>query len=86
MFGSERAEFVEYLKGNNIAMKNLLFKDWDPEYEAFPYPPGIGPYAVYTIDDLHEHIDYAVNRVCCNVLENVYTYWLNQESPLNRIL
>ncbi|XP_063444015.1 mucolipin-3-like isoform X2 [Mytilus trossulus] len=62
MFGSERAEFVEYLKGNNIAMKNLLFKDWDPEYEAFPYPPGIGPYAVYTIDDLHEHIDYAVNR------------------------
>lgn len=63
MFGNERSEFVEYLQGNNVAMKNLLFKDWDAGYEGFPYPPQMGPYAVYTIDDLHEHIDFAVEKV-----------------------
>lgn len=67
MFGNERSEFVEYLQGNNVAMKNLLFKDWDAGHEGFPYPPQMGPYAVYTIDDLHEHIDFAVQKVLSNI-------------------
>jgi hypothetical protein len=57
----------EYLQGNNVAMKNLLFKDWDAGHEGFPYPPQMGPYAVYTIDDLHEHIDFAVQKVLSNI-------------------
>lgn len=65
MFGRSRALFVDYLNGNEIAIKNLLFKGWDSGYEAFPWPPGHGPFAIYTIDDLHEHIDYAVERVGC---------------------
>lgn len=81
MFGNERSEFVEYLQGNNVAMKNLLFKDWDAGHEGFPYPPQMGPYAVYTIDDLHEHIDFAVEKVyflTLNVLIEISKYCLQK--------
>lgn len=57
MFGRTRALFVDYLSGNEIAIKNLLFKGWDSQYE------GHGPFSMYTIDDLHEHIDHAVDKV-----------------------
>jgi len=44
-------------------MKNLLLKNWITQYETMPYPPITGLYAVYSVDDLISHIDYAVEQV-----------------------
>lgn len=60
MFGSDRADFANYLERNNIAMKHLLLKGWQPEYETMPYPPTSGTYALYRIEELFEHIDHAI--------------------------
>jgi len=63
LFGDNRAEFARFLDKNNIAMKNMLLKDWQPSYETMPYPPSTGKYAVYTIVDLKKHITHAVDKV-----------------------
>jgi len=63
MFGRDRSALVGVIDRNNVALKHLLLKDWDSSHETMPYPPSVGPYAIYTIKDLHEHIDYAVDNV-----------------------
>lgn len=63
MFGADRAVFAKYLDRNNIAMKHLLLKGWQPEFETMPYPPTSGDYALYRIEELFEHIDYAITAL-----------------------
>ncbi|XP_052067093.1 mucolipin-3-like isoform X2 [Mytilus californianus] len=63
LFGNDRAQFADFLERNSIAMKHLLLKDWSPDYETMPYPPSTGVYAIYTIDNLLEHINYTVTNV-----------------------
>ncbi|XP_063398254.1 mucolipin-2-like [Mytilus trossulus] len=63
LFGTDRAQFADFLERNNIAMKHLLLKDWSQDYETMPYPPSTGIYAIYTIDNLLEHINYTVTNV-----------------------
>ncbi|KAK3091912.1 hypothetical protein FSP39_023650 [Pinctada imbricata] len=62
IFGYERSEFVDYVEKNNIALKHLFLKDWDNSYETMPYPPAIGTYAIYTVEELKEHINFALER------------------------
>ena len=62
LFGYERSSFMEYVEKNNIALKHLYLEKWDPSYETMPYPPATGPYAIYTKDELHQHINFAMRQ------------------------
>lgn len=62
LFGFERSLFVEYVEKNNIALRHLYLKDWNPGYETLPYPPATGPYAVYNKYELFDHINYAMEK------------------------
>ena len=62
-FASDRATFANFFARNNIAMKNLLLRDWITFYETMPYPPATGDYAIYRIDDLINHINHTVQMV-----------------------
>ncbi|XP_022318033.2 mucolipin-3-like [Crassostrea virginica] len=62
MFGYERALFVEYVEKNNIAMKHMYLKNWDPSFETMPYPPATGVYAIYTASELVEHVNFAMTE------------------------
>lgn len=61
-FGAQRSEIVDYFEQNHRALQHLLLKDWDPSYETMPYPPATGAYALYTVEDLLDYIDYAWGR------------------------
>ena len=69
MFGYERSSFMEYVEKNNIALKHLYLEKWDPSYETMPYPPATGPYAIYTKDELHQHINFAMRQVCTQLVD-----------------
>nr|XP_022345615.1 mucolipin-3-like isoform X1 [Crassostrea virginica] len=62
MFGNRRITFVEYVESNNIAMKHLFLLHWTPDFETMPYPPTTGPYAIYTSNDLVDHINFAMKQ------------------------
>jgi len=66
LFGNDRSQFATFVERNAIAMKHLLLKDWTNEYETMPYPPSHGVYAIYTIDDLLDHINYTIVNVSQN--------------------
>ena len=63
LFGDDRSQFATFVESNAIAMKHLLLKDWTNAYETMPYPPSSGVYAIYTIDDLLDHINYTIVNV-----------------------
>ncbi|KAK7101273.1 mucolipin-3-like isoform X2 [Littorina saxatilis] len=58
-FGYQRGEVVEFFERSQKALSHLMLKDWDPSYETMPYPPATGTYALYSVDALLDHIDYA---------------------------
>lgn len=62
IFGYERSEFVGYVEKNNLALKHLYLKNWDPSFETMPYPPATGKYAIYDIPKLVDYINFAVMR------------------------
>ncbi|KAL5014052.1 hypothetical protein ScPMuIL_008322 [Solemya velum] len=62
LFGTDRAGFVDYMDRHNLALKRLLLKSWITNYETMPYPPAVGVYGIYDINDLLEHIDFAVKQ------------------------
>ncbi|XP_062591240.1 mucolipin-3-like [Saccostrea cucullata] len=62
MFGYERALFVEYVELNNIAMKHMYLLKWDPSFETMPYPPATGRYAIYSANDLIDHVNFAMKQ------------------------
>lgn len=61
--GYQRNDFVEYQQKAEIALKHIMFKDWDPTFETLPYPPAIGKYALYKVDDVWKHVNYALEMV-----------------------
>ena len=62
-FGGQRSEIVEFFERNQKALAHLLLKDWDASFETMPYPPATGEYALYTVNDLLDHIDFAWENV-----------------------
>ena len=62
-FGGQRSEIVEFFEGNQKALQHLLLKGWDPSYETMPYPPATGDYALYSVNDLLDSIDFAWENV-----------------------
>ncbi|XP_060081560.1 mucolipin-3-like [Ylistrum balloti] len=77
IFANERSHFATFLNRNNIALRHLLLKNWSKDYETMPYPPTTGTYAVYTIDDLKDHVEYAVNGIHSLPTKAVGTFLLN---------
>ncbi|XP_052279218.1 mucolipin-3-like isoform X3 [Dreissena polymorpha] len=61
-FGYSRSSFVEFTEKSNIALSHFYLKDWDSTYETLPYPPAIGQYAVYDIDDVEKHVNFAMKK------------------------
>jgi hypothetical protein len=53
--------------------EQACLKDWTNAYETMPYPPSSGVYAIYTIDDLLDHINYTIVMYCksVNLLEPI---------------
>lgn len=62
-FGYSRSSFVEFTEKSTRAMKHLYLKDWENSYETMPYPPAVGKYAIYTIDEIVKHVDSAMEMV-----------------------
>lgn len=58
-FGYSRSSFVDFAEKSTIAMKHLYLKEWSNAYETMPYPAAIGKYAVYEVQNLIDHINYA---------------------------
>ena len=63
MFGYSRSGHVDFIEKNNVAFKHLFLKSWSAAYETMPYPPSSGPFAVYTVPDFFESINYVLQRV-----------------------
>ncbi|XP_033762766.1 mucolipin-3-like [Pecten maximus] len=85
IFANERSQFATFLNRNEIALRHLLLKDWSKDYETMPYPPTTGTYAVYTIDELKEHVHHVVQGIHSLPVTAVGSFFLNNNnvtSPL----
>ncbi|XP_052231395.1 uncharacterized protein LOC127844887 isoform X2 [Dreissena polymorpha] len=59
-FGVCRDQLSDAITHGQGVLKNNMLKAWSAEYETLPYPPSIGPFAVYTIEDFIDRINFAV--------------------------
>ncbi|XP_070196589.1 mucolipin-3-like [Littorina saxatilis] len=57
-FGNQRSEIVDFFDRTDKTLDHLLLKGWDASYETMPYPPATGEFAVYTVNDLLDHVQY----------------------------
>ncbi|WAR25214.1 MCLN1-like protein [Mya arenaria] len=61
-FGHDRGNFSSTVNRGHLALRHLLLKGWDASWETLPYPPAQGDFALYSIEDLTEAVDFAVER------------------------
>lgn len=62
MFGNS---VTDYKSGDNsmlVSLHNLLLLNWSSDRDYQIVPPETGPYAVYTKDNVYEHLDYAIKK------------------------
>ncbi|XP_060598500.1 uncharacterized protein LOC132752207, partial [Ruditapes philippinarum] len=59
-FGKDHGNFSDVVNRGHLTLRHLLLKDWDASWETLAYPPHKGDFAVYTIDDLENGINFAV--------------------------
>lgn len=69
MFGTSRAGHIDFLETSEIAFKHLYLKEWSPSYETMPYPPAMGTYAVYTIGDFYDAVNFVLDRVSTGYID-----------------
>ncbi|ESO94525.1 hypothetical protein LOTGIDRAFT_118439 [Lottia gigantea] len=62
IFAGQRSGTVDYFERNKLALKHIFLKNWEAAYETMPYPPAVGNYAVYTKQDLIDHIDHIMQQ------------------------
>lgn len=55
---------MNYGFNNKISFSHLFLKNWDASREVTNYPPTAGPFAIYTIDEFYESVDFVFSRVC----------------------
>jgi mucolipin len=60
LFAHSRYNHVNYTWDNRIAFSHLFLKGWDATREVNSYPPGVGPLALYQINEFFNTVDYAV--------------------------
>ncbi|BFY99923.1 hypothetical protein BsWGS_02963 [Bradybaena similaris] len=62
IFGAQRMNTLEYFERSDVTYRHLLLKDWSIAYETLPYPPAAGPYAVYNLSELFDHMNAVMER------------------------
>ncbi|XP_059162837.1 mucolipin-3-like isoform X2 [Physella acuta] len=62
IFGGQRENIVEYFERSDLTYKHLLLKDWSTAYETLPYPPAAGDYAIYSMPELFDHMNYVMKQ------------------------
>ncbi|PSN35272.1 hypothetical protein C0J52_17558 [Blattella germanica] len=60
LFAHSRYKHVNYTWDNRVSFSHLFLKGWDPTREVKAYPPGVGPLALYKINEFYETVDFAV--------------------------
>ncbi|KAH3769825.1 hypothetical protein DPMN_171102 [Dreissena polymorpha] len=58
--GECRARLSTVVLHGQTALRHILLLHWDATYETLPYPPSIGVFAAYDIEDLKSRINYSV--------------------------
>ncbi|KAH3769875.1 hypothetical protein DPMN_171156 [Dreissena polymorpha] len=58
--GECRARLSTVVLHGQTALRHILLLHWDATYETLPYPPSIGVFAAYDIEDLKGRINYSV--------------------------
>lgn len=51
------------MEKNTLAFKHLYVKKWEASFETLPYPPSTGQFAIYTIPEFYEAVNFAMDRV-----------------------
>jgi len=64
VLGSQRSGYVDFVDKTRIALKHIMFENWQDSYETLPYPAATGTYALYKEEDLISHLNYAMKNVC----------------------
>lgn len=63
LFASFRDSHVFYARNTEVAFSHIFLQEWDATREAPPYPPSAGPLAVYSKQQFHQYLDFAVENV-----------------------
>ncbi|XP_052233018.1 uncharacterized protein LOC127845883 [Dreissena polymorpha] len=61
--GECRARLSAVVLHGQTALRHILLLQWDASYETLPYPPSIGVFAAYDIDDFKSRINYGVAQI-----------------------
>jgi mucolipin 3 len=70
----ERQTHVIFVSESNITFHHLFVRGWSSSDETLPYPRASGDFAVYTDDDFHQSINYAIRRVDKEMKSSVLSY------------
>ena len=63
LFGIERQTHVIFISESNTTFHHLFVHDWSTSIETLPYPRASGDFAVYTVQEFLDAINYPVQRV-----------------------
>ncbi|XP_060570279.1 mucolipin-3-like [Ruditapes philippinarum] len=61
-FADDRGKFSSVVNRGDLVLRHLLLEHWDASWETLPYPRAQGDFAVYTINELENGINYAVKN------------------------
>ncbi|CAL1548462.1 unnamed protein product [Lymnaea stagnalis] len=84
IFGGQRENIVEYFERSDLTYKHLLLKDWSPAFETLPYPPASGDYAIYSMPNLFEHMNFVMEQYYKLPERSLATIHLNREKTAPR--
>ncbi|XP_052231393.1 mucolipin-3-like isoform X2 [Dreissena polymorpha] len=59
-FGGCREQLSDTITHGQLVIKHNLLKGWSADVETLPYPPSVGPFAVYNVEDFIDRINFAV--------------------------
>lgn len=62
LFASFRDSHVFYARNTEVAFSHIFLQEWDVTREAPPYPPAAGPLAVYSKENFHQYLDFAIEN------------------------
>ncbi|XP_015910067.1 mucolipin-3-like [Parasteatoda tepidariorum] len=60
LFGFHSFEYVRQHLDMKMTLSHIFLKDWTADVAV--YPPGTGPYALYTIPEFYEHVDNVIQQ------------------------
>ena len=89
IFGLNMSKYLLHQDNMIISFRELFLSDWDPVREVMTYPPAAGPYAVYSKQDLYDHMNYAI-AVYSSVTETAignfgYAQNVSEHNPMSAI-